>query len=89
MWLLSIQTVISLSYIPQGYNDIHAPLPLYYKLLTVKQTFNTKKSNLKGLFLLKKMSTFDNLLLPRLQKKKPVDFDDELRIGDVRYDNMI
>ena len=28
-------------------------------------------------------------LLPRLQKKKPVDFDDELRIGDVRYDNMI
>ena len=21
-------------------------------------------------------------------KKKPVDFDDELRIGDVRYDNM-
>ena len=26
--------------------------------------------------------------LPRLQKKKPVDFDDELRIGDVRYDNM-
>ena len=28
-------------------------------------------------------------VLPRLQKKKPVDFDDELRIGDVRYDNMI
>ena len=27
------------------------------------------------------------LLLPRLQKK-PVDFDDELKIGDVRYDNM-
>ena len=23
------------------------------------------------------------------KKKKPVDFDDELRIGDVRYDNMI
>ena len=22
-------------------------------------------------------------------KKKPVDFDDELRIGNVRYDNMI
>ena len=22
------------------------------------------------------------------QKKKPVDFDDELKIGDVRYDNM-
>ena len=22
-------------------------------------------------------------------KKKPVDFDDELRIGDVRYDNII
>ena len=22
-------------------------------------------------------------------KKKPVDFDDELRVGDVRYDNMI
>ena len=22
-------------------------------------------------------------------KKKPVDFDDEIRIGDVRYDNMI
>ena len=28
------------------------------------------------------------VLLPRLQKKKPVDFDDELKIGDVRYDNM-
>ena len=27
-------------------------------------------------------------VLPRLQKKKPVDFDDELKIGDVRYDNM-
>ena len=23
------------------------------------------------------------------KKKKPVDFDDELRIGDVRYDNKI
>ena len=22
------------------------------------------------------------------KKKKPVDFDDELKIGDVRYDNM-
>ena len=29
-----------------------------------------------------------NIVLPRLQKKKPVDFDDELKIGDVRYDNM-
>ena len=28
------------------------------------------------------------LLLPRLQKKKPVDFDDELKIGDIRYDNI-
>ena len=27
-------------------------------------------------------------VLPRLQKKKPVDFDDELKIGDVWYDNM-
>ena len=27
-------------------------------------------------------------ILPRLQKKKPVDFDDELKIGDVWYDNM-
>ena len=27
-------------------------------------------------------------ILPRLQKKKPVDFDDELKIGDVSYDNM-
>ena len=35
-----------------------------------------------------KLSKF---ILPRLQKKKkkPVDLDDELRIGDVRYDNMI
>ena len=24
----------------------------------------------------------------RLQKKKPVDFDDELKIGGARYDNM-
>ena len=31
-----------------------------------------------------------SIVLPRLQKKKkPVDFDDELRIGDVRYKNMI
>ena len=28
-------------------------------------------------------------VLPRLQNKKPVDFDDELKIGDVWYDNMI
>ena len=28
------------------------------------------------------------ILLPRLQKK-PVDFDDELKIGDVRYVNII
>ena len=28
------------------------------------------------------------LLLPRRQKKNPVDFDDELKIGDVMYDNM-
>ena len=27
-------------------------------------------------------------LLPRLQKKKPVDFDGELKTGDVRYDNL-
>ena len=29
------------------------------------------------------------VVLPRRQKKNPVDFDDELKIGDVRYDNMI
>ena len=28
------------------------------------------------------------ILLPPLQKKKPVDFDGELKIGDVRYDNI-
>ena len=27
-------------------------------------------------------------LLPRRQKKNPVDFDDELKMGNVRYDNM-
>ena len=27
-------------------------------------------------------------LLPPFQKKYPVDFDDELKIGDVRYDDM-
>ena len=27
-------------------------------------------------------------LLTPLQKKYPIDFDDELKIGDVRYDNM-
>ena len=27
-------------------------------------------------------------VLPRRQKKNPVDFDDELKIEDVRYDNM-
>ena len=29
------------------------------------------------------ISPFDSEVLPRLQKKKPVDFDDELKIGDV------
>ena len=29
------------------------------------------------------------VLLTPLQKKYPVDFDDELKIGDVRYSNMI
>ena len=28
------------------------------------------------------------MVLSRLQKKKTVDFDDELKIGDIRYDNM-
>ena len=30
------------------------------------------------------------IVLPRLQKKKkkPVDFDDELKTGNVRYDNL-
>ena len=28
------------------------------------------------------------LVLPRRQKKNPVDFDDELKIGDVSDDNM-
>ena len=28
------------------------------------------------------------MLLTPLQKKYPVDFDDGLKIGDVRYDNM-
>ena len=27
-------------------------------------------------------------VLPPFQKKYPVDFDDELKIGDVRYDDM-
>ena len=27
-------------------------------------------------------------LLPRRQKKNPVDFDNELKIVDVRYDNI-
>ena len=31
--------------------------------------------------------TLSYVLTP-LQKKYPVDFDDELKIGDVRYDNM-
>ena len=29
-----------------------------------------------------------DFILPRRQKKNPVVFDDELKIGDVRYDNM-
>ena len=28
------------------------------------------------------------IVLPPFQKKYPVDFDDELKIGDVRYDDM-
>ena len=32
--------------------------------------------------------TYNIIVLPRLQKKKPVDFDDELKIGDVWYDKM-
>ena len=32
---------------------------------------------------------FNNDILTPLQKKNyPVDFDDELKIGDIRYDNM-
>ena len=39
--------------------------------------------------LLKSKSLQNNTyILPRRQKDYPVDFDDELRIGDVRYDNM-
>ena len=39
----------------------------------------------KKKLILKKINI--SLVLPRLQKK-PVDFDDELKIGDVWYDNM-
>ena len=28
------------------------------------------------------------VILPRRQKKNPVDFDDELKIGDVRYKHL-
>ena len=34
------------------------------------------------------MKLFLCLLLPHRQIKYPVDFDDELKVGDVRYDNM-
>ena len=36
----------------------------------------------------KKHKTQQKLLLPPFQKKIPVDFDDELKIGDVRYDDI-
>ena len=32
--------------------------------------------------------TLSCVILPHRQIKYPVDFDDELKIGDVRYDNM-
>ena len=61
--------------------------------MTVKSVKNGKK-RVTGFFFFKqtfepRKKVLKTLLLPRLQKKKPVDFDDELRIGDVRYDNMI
>ena len=31
---------------------------------------------------------YTKMVLPPFQKKYPVDFDDELNIGDVRYDDM-
>ena len=31
---------------------------------------------------------FKVILLTPVQNKYPVDFDDELKIGDIRYDNM-
>ena len=45
------------------------------------------------IFLIAEFSAFFNfsiihIVLPPLQKKKPVDFDGELKIGDVRYDNI-
>ena len=40
------------------------------------------------MLLLPKWLLFNNKVLTPLQKKYPVDFDDELKIGNVRYDNM-
>ena len=37
---------------------------------------------------MKKQRIWSVTILTPLQKKYPVDFDDELIIGDVRYDNM-
>ena len=38
--------------------------------------------------ILKSYNSEEKILLPPFQKKYPVDFDDELKIGDVRYDDM-
>ena len=46
---------------------------------------NQFKSSIR-LFLL--LSLERKKVLPRRQKKNPVDFDSELKIEDVRYDNM-
>ena len=35
-----------------------------------------------------KRATYYVVSTSSFAKKKPVDFDDELKIGDVRYDNM-
>ena len=51
-------------------------LGLYHHVLLCPKIMSTTNSRLHL------------LLLPPFQKKYPVDFDDKLKIGDVRYDNM-
>ena len=42
----------------------------------------------QSILVFKLVLAFVKITTSSVAKKKPVDFDDELKIGDVRYDNM-
>ena len=58
--------------------------------MTLVAAFSRKKTDSReiGGQVYKAAVTNYNVVLPHRQIKYPVDFDDELKIGDVRYDDM-